>query len=98
MDSDTSQPLLADTEANLHPEQTKASGHQPQHLCARCCSELDDKDFKINYRLILILVAILFSIIVFSLLAGHMGDEGGATAVGILATLLLANVVYGTSL
>jgi hypothetical protein len=50
------QPLLADTEANLHPDHPAA--HSQEHLCTRCSSELGtraSKETKITYRLVLIL-------------------------------------------
>ncbi|KAJ6582004.1 hypothetical protein B0H19DRAFT_1061481 [Mycena capillaripes] len=84
MDSDTSQPLLADTEANLHPEQTKQAAINLSIFALDAAPSWTTR------------MAILFSIIVFSLLAGHMGEEGGATAVGILATVIWTPVTVAT--
>ncbi|KAF8216993.1 hypothetical protein K438DRAFT_1953871 [Mycena galopus ATCC 62051] len=87
MDSE-SQPLLADTEANLGNPGDSAAGSfpQPEHVCARCSAEMrscDSKEAKINWRLFLILMAIFLSCSVFSLVVTQMAEAANANFVGI---------------
>ncbi|KAJ7927517.1 hypothetical protein B0H13DRAFT_1970710 [Mycena leptocephala] len=64
--------LLHNAEANL-PSAKHAGRSEPQHLCSRCSSELGlDSSFGITFRLVLMSVAILLSVTIFSLLVAHM--------------------------
>ncbi|KAF7356241.1 hypothetical protein MVEN_00955600 [Mycena venus] len=88
MGSDT-QPLLADTEANLHHPSSAASP-QTEHLCTRCSAQLGSKDYNqstITWRLVLMLVAIFLCASVFSLLVAQMADQGQASVSGVFATI-----------
>ncbi|KAF7370261.1 hypothetical protein MSAN_00657200 [Mycena sanguinolenta] len=93
MDSET-QPLLTDIEVNDNVGHTEhshsAPGPQVEHLCARCSEQLaprNGKEVKIAWRLILILVAIFFSVTMFSLIVAQMAEAERASVVGVIVTL-----------
>ncbi|KAF7344562.1 hypothetical protein MSAN_01938200 [Mycena sanguinolenta] len=68
MDSENA-PLLLNDENQVNANQSNA-GRSHQHLCSRCSNELDS--YKTTLRHVLLYAALLWCILVFSLLVGHM--------------------------
>ncbi|KAJ6456072.1 hypothetical protein C8R45DRAFT_580712 [Mycena sanguinolenta] len=99
MDSET-QPLLTDTEANDnigHSEHSHPTpSPQAEHLCARCSAQREprnDKGGKITWRLVLLLLAIFFSVTMFNLVVAHMAVAGSASVVGVIVTLWTTSTI-----
>ncbi|KAK7024922.1 hypothetical protein R3P38DRAFT_2778906 [Favolaschia claudopus] len=84
-DADSTQPLLADIEANLGPQ-------SPQHhLCSRCAGQLNAQSsssaIQITWRVVLILLGIFLATTIFSLMTGGMAYDGDASILGIFTTI-----------
>jgi len=90
MDSENAPLLLNDEAAEVHiphANQSNAGRSQVPHLCSRCSNELDTHSYKITLRHILLFVAIVFCVTIFSLLVGHMAVGKRPTVVSVFVAI-----------
>ncbi|KAJ6456073.1 hypothetical protein C8R45DRAFT_1034832 [Mycena sanguinolenta] len=96
MDSKT-QPLLTDIEANLSgPEHSHPAPSPPvEQCCARCSAHLEPRTGNITFtrRFILILLAIFFSVAIFSLVVAQMAEGRRASVIGVLTALWTSSTI-----